>query len=297
MRDRLTTLPEAVSRHVHAGDTVFVGGFGQCIPFAAAHEIIRQNITGLTLCRSGADILFDLMIAAGSVGKVVFGYLGNPGLGLAHAFRRAAEAGTIEVEDWTNFAMVLRLHAGAMGVPFLPTASLTGGDLPGRIDVRRVTCPYTGEQLAAVPALNPDVALVHAQYADSEGNVQLYGLSGDTLDGAFASRRIIATVEQIVPREVIRARPDRTVLPGFRISAVCHVPGGAYPSYVEGFYGRDDEAYAAWDKLARSSDALAAWIDREIRKTSSFADHLAQLPPGRLEALKAANARELSSAS
>jgi glutaconate CoA-transferase subunit A len=296
VRNRLTTLAEAVSRHVHAGDTIFVGGFGQCIPFAAAHEIIRQNISGLTLCRSGADILFDLMIAAGSVSKVIIGYLGNPGLGLAHAFRRAAEAGTVEVEDWTNFAMVLRLHAGALGVPFLPTASLTGGDLPGRIDVRRVTCPYTGEALAAVPALNPDVALVHAQYADSEGNVQLYGLSGDTLDGALASRRIIATVEEIVPREVIRARPDRTILPGFRVSAVCPVPGGAYPSYVEGFYGRDDEAYAAWDKLARSSEELAQWIEREIRSARSFADHLARLPSGRFAALEAANSRQLTSA-
>src|SRR5262249_22222518 len=161
---------------------------GQCIPFATAHEIVRQKRTGLTLCRSGADILFDMLIAAGCVKRVVFGYVGNPGIGLGHAFRRAAESGAIEVEDWTNFAMVLRLHAGALGVPFLPTASLVGGDLPNHIDARPIVCPYTGERLSTVPAINPDVAIVHAQFADEEGNVQLYGLSGDTIDGAMASK-------------------------------------------------------------------------------------------------------------
>jgi len=154
----LTTLPDAVAAHVRDGDTVFVGGFGQCIPFATAHEIVRQGRKDLTLCRSGADILFDMLIAAGCVRKVMFGYVGNPGIGLGHAFRRAVEAGTLETEDWTNFAMVLRLHAGALGEPFLPTATLVGGDLPDEVDVRSVTCPYTGEQLSTVPALNPRMA-------------------------------------------------------------------------------------------------------------------------------------------
>jgi glutaconate CoA-transferase subunit A len=291
----LTTLPDAVAAHVQDGDTVFVGGFGQCIPFATAHEIVRQGRRNLTLCRSGADILFDMLIAAGCVGKVVFGYVGNPGIGLGHAFRRAVEAGTLEIEDWTNFAMVLRLHAGALGVPFLPTATLVGGDLPDAVDVRRVTCPYTGERLSTVPALNPDVAIVHAQFADREGNVQLFGLSGDTIDGALASRRIFATVEEIVPSSVIRARPDRTILPGFRVSAVCEAPFGAYPAYVEGFYGRDDAAYAEWDKLARSSEKLEAWIASEVRGVRSFADYLARLDRTRLDDLKAARSRDVRS--
>ena len=286
-----------MSRHIRPGDTVFVGGFGQCIPFATAHEIVRQNITGLSFCRSGADILFDLMIAAGCARKVVFGYLGNPGIGLGHAFRRAVEAGTLEVEDWTNFAMVLRLHAGALGVPFLPTASLRGGDLPAALDLAPVTCPYSGERLTAVPALRPDVAIIHAQYADAEGNVQLYGLAGDTVDGALASRHIIATVEEIVPRAVIRSRPDRTIVPGFRVAAVCHVPLGAYPSYVEGFYGRDDDAYAQWDQIARSGDRIETWIETEIRQTAFFSDYLDRLDPRRLADLKAAKGRELTSAS
>jgi glutaconate CoA-transferase subunit A len=287
MQDKRTTLKDAVQRHVRDGDVVFVGGFGQCIPFASAHEIIRQRKSGLTLCRSGADILFDLMIAAGVVRKVVFGYIGNPGIGLAHAFRRAVASGTLEIEDWTNFAMVLRLHAGALGVPFLPTATLAGGDLPDAVNIRSVVCPYTGETLSTVPALTPDVAIVHAQRADAEGNVQLEGLTGDTLDGALASERIVVTVEEIVSPQVIRAAPDRTVLPAFRVTAVCEVPWGAYPSYVEGHYGRDDEAYSDWDKLSRDPVELQRWIDGSIR-SMGFGQLLAAVGEDRLTALRSA---------
>ena len=293
---KLMALDEAVRRYVHDGNTVFVGGFGQCIPFACAHEVVRQGRRDLVLCRSGADILFDLLIAAGCVRRAVFGYLGNPGIGLAHAFRRAAEAGTIEIEDWTNFAMVLRLHAGALGVPFLPAATLLVGDIRAACDVRETSCPFTGERLAAIPALCPDVALIHAQRADAQGNLQLFGLPGDSVDGAMASERIIATVEQIVSREAIRAVPDRTIVPGFRVSAVSHVPWGAWPSYVDGYYGRDDDAYVAWDRLARSPERLSTWIDAEIREVPDFAAHLARLAPERLARLREAR-REVGAAS
>ena len=287
MHDKLVSLDEAVRRHIRDGDTVFVGGFGQCIPFAIAHEIVRQGRTGLTLCRSGADILFDLLIGAGSVRKVVFGYVGNPGIGLAHAFRRAVESGSLEIEDWTNFSMVLRLHAAALGVPFLPTATLVGGDLPGQVDVRPIACPFTGEALRAVPALAPDVAIVHAHAADEDGNLQLSGLAGDTLEGVHASRRVIATVEKIAPRSAVRSRPDRTIVPGFRVDAVSLAPWGAYPSYVDGLYGRDDEAYAEWDAIARKPERLSAWIDSEIRGVADFAGFVRRLPPDRLAALRA----------
>ncbi|MGH6912745.1 MAG: CoA-transferase, partial [Geminicoccales bacterium] len=153
-------------------------------------------------------------------------------------------------------------------------------------DVREVTCPYTGERLAAIPALRPDVALVHAQRADADGNLQVFGLPGDSVDGAMASERIVATVEEVVSREVIRGVPDRTVIPGFRVAAVSHVPCGAHPSYVEGHYGRDDEAYFAWGELARAPDRLRAWIDAEIRGVPDFAAHLARLGPERLERLR-----------
>lgn len=281
------TLDNAVRDNVRDGDCVFVGGFGQCVPFAGAHEIIRQGRRNLVLCRSGADILFDLMIAAGCVAKVIVGYLGNPGIGLAHAFRRAVEAGEVDVEDWTNFSMVLRLHAGAMGVPFLPTATLGGGDIRKRLDLRTVACPYTGDSSIAVPALNPDVAIVHAQRADEQGNVQLTGLAGDTVEGAMASDRIIVTVERIVPSEAIRRTPDRTIVPGFRVAAICHEPWGAHPSYVEGHYGRDDTAYAAWDTLARDPDRLKAWIDAEVRGVATFAEHMGRMDENHLAALRA----------
>ena len=283
---RIVTLPQAVAAHVRDGDTVFVGGFGQCIPFAVAHEIIRQRRTGLTLCRSGADILFDMMIGAGCVTRVIAGYVGNPGLGLAHAFRRAVEAGTVEVEDWTNFSMVLRLHAGALGVPFLPTATLVGGDIPARLGIREVTCPYSGERLSAVPALRPDVAIVHAHRADADGNLQMFGLPGDTIDGLNASTRIVATVEEIVPAEVIRSAPDRTIVPGFRVSSVTPVAWGAHPSYVHGRYGRDDAAYAAWDAISRQPQALQDWLDTNIRGHDDFAGYVAGLDPSHLRHLQ-----------
>ena len=285
---KFTSLAEAVDQNIADGDVVFVGGFGQCIPFAVGHEIIRQEMKNLTLCRSGADILFDLLIAAGTTRKVIAGYVGNPGIGLAHAFRRAVQSGAIEVEDWTNFSIVLRLHAGALGIPFIPTSTLIGGDIPGHVDVRSIQCPFTGEVLRAIPALRPDVAIVHAQRADEDGNIQLFGLAGDTLEGALASRRIIATVEEIVPRSVVRQMPERTVLPGFRMAAVSHVPWGAYPSYVDGYYTRDDQAYGEWDELARSDERLAAYIDTDIRSVENFAETMELIDKSRLEALRAA---------
>jgi glutaconate CoA-transferase subunit A len=265
MVSKQVDLPEAVAEHVRDGDVVFVGGFGQCIPFAAGHELIRQGRKDLTLCRSGADILFDQLIEAGCASKVIFGYLGNPGIGISHAFNRAVREDAIAYEDWTNFAMVLRLHAGALGIPFIPAAILLTGDMPGAsIEVAEVVCPYTGERLSAIPALNPDVALVHAQRADEEGNVQMWGLPGDTVDGANASRKVIVTVEEIVDAEVLRADPNRTILPSYRVTALAHVPWGAHPSYVQGYYGRDDDLYFAYDKLSRSPEELAAFLDNWV---------------------------------
>jgi glutaconate CoA-transferase subunit A len=291
MPPKQISLKDAVAENIRDGDTVFVGGFGQCVPFAIAHEIARQRKKNLTLCRSGADILFDLLIGAGSVGKVSFGYVGNPGIGLAHAFRRAVEKREIEVEDWTNFAMVLRLHAGALGVPFLPTATLLPGDLTSKVDVRTVVCPFTGEELSAVPALNPDVAIIHAHCADEDGNVQLFGLPGDTLEGANASRRIVCTVEEIVSRDVVRSRPDRTILPGFRVNAVSPVPWGAHPSYVDGVYDRDDEFYQAWDKISRTPESLSTWLEKEVFGSVGFEDYVERLGADRLKALKEKRSR------
>ena len=262
---KVVDLPTAVNRLVGSGDTVFVGGFGHAVPFAAAHEVLRQQIGDLTLCRSGADILFDQMIAAGAVKKVIFGYLGNPGIGLAHAFRRAVEAGSIEVEEWTNFAMILRLHASRLGVPFLPAQILQIGDIPsGARSLREVICPHTGQALTALPALAPDVALIHAQQCDAAGNVQFWGIDGDTVEGALASRQILVTVERLVAPEVIAAAPERTRLPAHRVGAIAVVPWGAHPSYVSGFYSRDDAHFSDYDRLSREAADLMAYLERWV---------------------------------
>lgn len=261
-RRNLATL---VADHVADGDVIFLGGFGHAVPYALGHELIRAGRRDLTICRSGADILADQLIAAGCAAKVIFGWIGNPDVGIAHAFRRAVDAGTIDWEEWTNWSMVLRLQAAAWGVPFLPARVLLAGDAPAVLpDLLPVDCPYTGEELAAIPALQPDVALVHAQRADPQGNVQLWGIIGDTVVGALAARRILVTVEEIVDSSVIEADPNRTVLPAHRVTAVAEVPWGAHPSYVAGYYTRDDEHFRDYDRAARTADGLdrhlATWV-------------------------------------
>lgn len=261
-RDELVVdLPTAIARHVPDGSTVFLGGFGHAVPFAAGHELIRQGRRRLTVCRSGADILADQLVGAGCVARLVVGWIGNPGIGLAHAMNRALAAGTVELEEWTNYSLMLRLQAAATGVPFLPTRVLRDGDMSTTgIDVRTVTCPFTGETLSAVPALRPDVAIVHAQRASRGGDVQLWGVVGDTVTGALAAERIIVTVEELVDEAVVVAEPDRTVIPGYRVSALSVVPGGARPSWVDGRYGRDDEAYRAYDAIARDPERFEALL-------------------------------------
>jgi glutaconate CoA-transferase subunit A len=185
------------------------------------------------------------------------------------------DAGSIAVEEWTNFTLLLRLHAARIGVPFLPTRALLAGDIPkASADPRKIVCPFTGETLSAIPALFPDVALIHAQRADQDGNTQMWGIDGDSREGALASRIVIVTVEEIVPREVIRAASERTMVPAHRVAAVCHVPGGAHPSYVQGYYTRDDEHYFLYDRISRKPDELAAYLDRRVRQVADRAAYL-----------------------
>lgn len=288
MADKTASLTDAVKNNINDGETVFIAGFGHAVPFALGHEILRQNIKDLVLCRAGTDILFDLMIAAGAVKKVIFGYLGNPGIGLGHAFRRAVKEGEIEYEDWTNFAMILRLHAARLGVPFLPSRILQLGDMPKALpDLQFMDCPYTGEKLACIPALKPDVAIVHAQAADRDGNVQFYGIDGDTIEGALASDKIIVSVEQFLEPEQIAAAPERTRIPAHRVTAICEVPFGAHPSYVEGHYGRDDAHFYAYDKAGRDPETLQAYLKEWIFDCPSRDDYLKVLGTEKLSELKA----------
>jgi glutaconate CoA-transferase subunit A len=273
--DKVRSLREAIADLVQDGDMVFVGGFGQGVPFAAAHEIIRQKKRRLTLCRTGADIVFDLLVAAGCVERVIFGWYGNPGIGLSHVLRREKAAGRLRVEESSNFGVLIGLHAAALGVPFLPTRSLRGGDLPAVSGVAEVVCPFSGERLAAVEALRPDVALVHAHAADRFGNVVIRGVIGDTLEGAKAARTILCTTEQICDRGAIVAQPGATVLPAHRVAAVAIVEQGASPSYMDGLYPRDDAFYRRFEAMSRDPDQLQGFIDAAILSARTHTEYLA----------------------
>src|SRR5437016_3771301 len=258
---------DAIDAHVHDGDTVALEGFTHLISFAAAHEIIRQKRRDLTLCRLTPDLVADQMIAAGCVKKLVFSWVGNPGAGSLHAFRRAIESTerSLELDEYSHFGLVSRFAAGAAGLPFWPLRNYAGTDLP-RVNpnIRVVTCPFTGDTLAAVPALTPHVAIVHAQRSDANGNAQMWGVLGVQKEAAFAARRVIVVAEEIVDESVIRADPNRTVIPGFIVDAVVHEPWGAHPSYAQGYYDRDNEFYVAWEDISKDPNRLDQYLDEFV---------------------------------
>src|SRR5206468_10163215 len=236
---KVMSMRDAVSRFVHDGDSVVIEGFTHLICFAAGHEIIRQGRRDLTLARLTPDLIYDQMIAAGCARKLAFSWAGNPGVGSLHAFRRAVErrgGPPLEVEEYSHFGMVPRFSAGAARLPFWPLRNYMGTDLAkANPRIKTVACPYTGEALATVPALNPGVTIVHAQRADAAGNTQMWGLVGVQKEAAFASERVIVVVEELVEEAVIRSDPNRTVIPGMIVSAVVVEPWGAHPSYAQGY--------------------------------------------------------------
>lgn len=262
---KLTTLQAAVAEHVHDGDVVYAAGFTHLIPFAAGHEIIRQRKRDLVLARATPDIIYDQMVAAGCAKKVIFSYSGNPGVGSLRIVRTEIEAGRLAYEEYSHFAMITRLTAGAAGLPFLPMKSVGTLDLArANPQYKTVECPYTGEVLNTVPALNPDVAIVHAQRADVHGNCHIWGIIGEQKEAAFASKRVIVTAEEIVDEAVIRSDPNRTLIPSLVVSAVCHVPGAAHPSYTQGYYDRDNAFYLAWDRVSSSPEQTAQWLEEWV---------------------------------
>jgi glutaconate CoA-transferase, subunit A len=281
-------MPEAVAAQVRDGDTVVIEGFTHLICFAAGHEIIRQRRRDLTLCRLTPDLIYDQMIAAGCARKLVFSWAGNPGAGSLYAFRRAAEGKgpPLELEEYSHFGMVARLSAGAARLPFWTMRNYMGTDLP-RVNpmIRSVSCPYTGEVLSTVPALNPDVTIVHAQRADAQGNAQIWGLLGVQKEAAFASDRVIVVVEEIVDESAIRADPNRTVIPGLIVDAVVVEPWGAHPSYAQGYYDRDNEFYIGWEKISRDPAALARYLDDFVYGVRNRAEYVEKC--GGLERLRA----------
>ncbi len=290
---KVTTMRDAIRELVRDGDMVALEGFTQLICFAAGHEIIRQRKKDLTLCRLTPDLVYDQMIAAGVCRKLVFSYAGNPGVGSLQAFRRAVEKGeprSLELEEYSHFGMVGRYIAGAARLPFYPVNSYLGGDLP-RVNprIRQIQSPYGDEKIYVVPPLNPDVAILHAQRADKNGNTQIWGLTGAQKEVAFASRRVIVVVEELVAESVIRADPNRTLIPGLIVDAVVVEPFGAHPSYAQGYYDRDNAFYVEWDTIARETAGLNAWLDEWVYGVNDRAEYVAKWGE-KLNALKPGDA-------
>ncbi len=287
---KLVSMKEAVSRHVRDGDSVAIEGFTGSICFAAGHEIIRQGRRELTLIRMTPDLIYDQMIAAGTAKKLIFSYMGNPGVGSLYCIRRAVEKNqprALELEEYSHYGLVGRYAAGASRSPFFPLRSYIGSDmLAANPLIKLIDDPYGSGKIAVVPPLNPDVAILHAQRADCQGNTQLWGLLGMQKEVAFASKQVIVVVEEIVDESIIRADPNRTLIPGLIVNAVVHEPYGAYPSYVQGYYDRDNEAYIAWDKLSQDHAAVAAWLGDWVYGLENHAAYVRKLGQSRLTKLK-----------
>ncbi|MGZ6345614.1 MAG: CoA transferase subunit A [Candidatus Limnocylindrales bacterium] len=287
---KVTTLREAIAELVRDGDTVAIEGFTHLICFAAGHEIIRQRRRDLTLCRLTPDVIYDQLIGAGVARKLVFSWLGNPGVGGLHAIRRRiedADPAPREVEEYSHFGMVGRYTAGAMNLPFFPLRSYFESDLPEANPlIRPLASPYGDGTVYAVPPLRPDVAIIHAQRADAQGDTQVWGLLGCQKEAAFAARRVIVVVEELVDEAVVRADPNRTIVPGLIVDAVVVEPFGAHPSYAQGYYDRDNRFYLEWDAISRDATALQAWLDEWVFGTADHAAYLAKLGEARLAALR-----------
>jgi glutaconate CoA-transferase, subunit A len=263
---KILPLADAVAELVNDGDRVACEGFTHLIPFTAGHEIIRQQKKNLTLVRLTPDLIYDQMIGMGIAAKLVFSWGGNPGVGSLHRLRDAVEQqwpAKLEIEEFSHAGMVQAYSAGAAGLPFGILRGFTGTDLPKvNPQIKSITCPFTGEILAAVPAIRPEVAVIHAQKADREGNVLIWGIIGVQKEVVLASKRAIVTVEEIVDR--LEPPPNACVLPSWVVSAVCLAPGGAYPSYAQGYYERDNSFYQAWDEISRSREEFLSWMKLNV---------------------------------
>jgi glutaconate CoA-transferase subunit A len=271
----LVSLAEAVEELVHDGDVVALEGFTHLIPHAAGHELIRQGRRELTLVRMTPDVVYDQLIGMGCARKLVFSWGGNPGVGSLHRFRDAVEHGwpaPLELDEHSHAGMAVRYAAGAANLPFGVLRGYAGTELAARSDaVASVACPFTGEELTAVPALRPDVGVIHAQRADVGGNVQLWGIVGVQKEAVLASRRAIVTVEEVV--DELDPLPGALVLPSWVVDAICVAPRGAHPSYAHGYYDRDNAFYVAWDAISRDRDVFTAWMQRHVLETADVHEY------------------------
>jgi glutaconate CoA-transferase subunit A len=283
-------MKEAVSRFIEDGDSIAMGlALEAAIPFAVGHEIIRQEKKDLTLIGPISDMLFDQLIGSGYVKKVIAAWVGNVIMGVGYNMRRAVEVGVprkIEVEDHTNFTISLALHAGALGIPFIPTKSLLGtGMMSGEHPFKEMECPYTNERLALVPALKPDVAIIQAQRTDEDGNIHFWGGSGVTKEAALAARKVIVVVEEVVSKKVIRRDPNRTLIPGFLVHAIIPEPWGAHPSPIQGYYNRDHEKYTFYHHESKQREGYLKWLEKWVLGVKDRREYLALVGEEKMKSL------------
>ncbi|MDQ6793708.1 MAG: CoA transferase subunit A [Chloroflexota bacterium] len=295
MTAKVASMRDAVAELVRDGDTVAIEGFTHLISFAAGHEIIRQGRRDLTLARLTPDLIYDQMVAAGVARKLIFSWLGNPGVGGLNAIRRRVEADAVaasgqpalELEEYSHFGMVGRYTAGAANLPFFPLRSYFETDMPKANPlIRPIESPYGDGLVYAVPPLKPDVTIVHAQRADASGNTQVWGLLGCQKEAAFAADRVIVVVEELVAEEVVRADPNRTIIPGLIVDAVVVEPYGAHPSYVQGAYDRDNRFYLDWDPISRDEAATQAWLRDWVLDLDGRAAYVEKLGSERMASLR-----------
>lgn len=279
-----STLRDAIAALLPDGSVVAMEGFTHLIPFAAGHEVIRQQKRDLTLIRMTPDVIYDQMIGMGCAEKLVFSWGGNPGVGSLHRLRDAIEneyPGPLEIEEHSHAGMTARYAAGASGLPFGVLRGYVGTDLDRFTNVAEITCPFTGEELRAVPAINPDVTVIHAQQADRQGNIGMWGITGVQREVSLAAARVIVTVEEVVDDLTVTG-PNHVVLPSWTIDAIAHVPRGSHPSYSMGYTTRDNVFYTGWDDISRDRDAFTAWMDRFVMSVDHFDEYLNALDQGLL---------------
>lgn len=288
---KLTDIASAVDDCVTDGTTLYLGGFTHLIPFAAGHEVIRQEYSALTIVRTTPDLIVDRMIAAGCVDRVLFSYAGNPGVGSLRCFRRAVETDvprSLSIEEYSHLGLVSRLDAGAKGLPFLPVKAYLGTDIPEVTEsIRSVVNPFADglSDVPVVPPLHPDVAIVRAQRADAQGNAHVWGITGEIVEATFAAERVILSVEEVVDESIIRSDPNRTAIPAPEVDWVVEEPYGSHPSYAQGYYDRDNDAYLAWDAISSTHADTLAWLDEFVFGVDNHDDYLDTIGRHRLELL------------
>jgi glutaconate CoA-transferase subunit A len=289
--DKLVSMREAIQENVKPGSELYLEGFTHLISFAAAHEIIRQGIRDLTAIRLTPDLVYDQLIEAGLVKKLVFSWAGNPGVGSLHALRRRSQKDSvskIELEEYSHFGMVARTLAGSAGLPFWTLKNFEGTHIEeANPKIKSVICPYTGQRFATVPAVHPDVAIIHVQRADKEGNSQVWGLMGTQKEVAFASKRVIIVAEEMVDTSVIRSDPNRTLIPGILVDHVVHEPWGCHPSYAQGYYDRDNDFYVKWEEISRDPKTYQDYLNEFVFGVKDRKGYLEKAGSGLIDRLRA----------